>query len=135
MEIITKSTSETQEAGRKLSADLAPGDVIALSGDLGAGKTTFVQGIADGLGISKRINSPTFIIMREYENFVHVDLYRLEGDLKQEMENIGLLDIIREGKSIVVIEWPEKVKEFLPKNTKWIKVTIVDDTKRKIEIS
>lgn len=73
--------------------------------------------------------------MREYENFVHVDLYRLEGDLKQEMENIGLLDIIREGKSIVVIEWPEKVKEFLPKNTKWIKVTIVDDTKRKIEIS
>lgn len=135
MEIITTSTSETQEAGRKLSADLAQGDVIALSGDLGAGKTTFVQGLAEGLGISQRINSPTFIIMREYDGFVHVDLYRLEGNLESEMENIGLLDIIREGKSIVVIEWAEKIKHLLPENTKWINVTIVDDTKRKIEIN
>ena len=81
MEVITKSAGETKEVGRKFSADLTAGDVVGLTGELGSGKTTFIQGVAEGLGVSARVNSPTFIIMREYGKLYHVDLYRLEENL------------------------------------------------------
>ena len=110
------------------------GDVVALSGDLGAGKTTFIKGVAEGLGISSRINSPTFIIMRDYGDFYHVDLYRLEKNVNQEVENLGLMDIISEGKSIVVIEWAEKIKKILPKNTIWVEIKDLGEQKRSIKI-
>src|SRR3972149_1991176 len=101
MELITKSARETQSFGQALAADIVSGKVshvLALKGELGSGKTTFVQGLAKGLGVKKRITSPTFILMREYaishqplaiSYLYHVDLYRLEGDLSREIENLG----------------------------------------------
>lgn len=120
--------------GRGFSADLKKGDVVGLSGDLGAGKTTFIQGLAEGLGVTGRINSPTFIIMRSYGDFYHADLFRLEGDLKREVANVGLLDIIAGGQAVVVIEWAERISEHLPKSTKWVSIENMSENKRRIKI-
>src|SRR3989344_6763716 len=105
MELLTQSSSQTQKAGQRFSADLTPlpdkATILALSGDMGSGKTTFAQGIGQGLGIKKRIISPTFIIMRKYTTdsnrtkfkfFYHIDLYRLEGNISKELQNLGLTD-------------------------------------------
>src|SRR5258708_2304483 len=100
MEIITKSAKETFELGRKIGSHIK-GGVFALVGDLGAGKTTFLQGFAEGLGIKNKIVSPTFILMREYGHFYHLDLYRFEGDVEKEVENLGLLDIWKDPKNVV----------------------------------
>jgi tRNA threonylcarbamoyladenosine biosynthesis protein TsaE len=105
-----------------------------LSGELGSGKTTFIQGVAEGLGIKARVNSPTFIIMREYGSLYHVDLYRLEENLEREVENLGLLDIISEGRSIVIIEWAERIKKLLPQKTNWVNFENIKEDKRKISI-
>lgn len=88
MEVNTKNANETKEFGKKFGASLKGGEVLALSGDLGAGKTTFVQGLAEGLGIDERIMSPTFLLMREHGikfggKLYHVDLYRLESNVEQ----------------------------------------------------
>lgn len=112
--------------GRKIGSSLKGGGVFALSGDLGSGKTTFIQGFAKGLGIKSKIISPTFILMRTYKGIrqltlCHLDLYRLEGDVEEEVKNLGLEEIWDDPKNIVVIEWAEKIKSILPKNTKWIR--------------
>lgn len=140
MEIITKSAQDTQQAGQRLSADLTGGEVIIFEGDLGAGKTTFIQGLAEGLGVNGRINSPTFIIMREYEineqsNFYHIDLYRLENNIKQELENLGILDLINENKHIFAIEWGERARKFLPKDSININFENLDENSRRIIIN
>ncbi len=134
METITQGAQETQRLGQKLAASLKGGETIALVGDLGAGKTTFVQGLAQGLGIKNRMISPTFILMREYDNFYHVDLYRLEENVDEEVRNLGLTDIWGKSGKIVVIEWAEKITDLLPPNTIWINFEILDDEKRKITI-
>ena len=138
MEYITKIAEETQEVGRKLSAAIKGGEVFALCGDLGAGKTTFVQGFAQGLGIASRVNSPTFIIMRTYEAgdkvLYHVDLYRLEENLESEIVQLGLKEAMGDKNNIVLIEWAEKIKNLLPEKTKWIKFENLDGDKRKITI-
>ena len=116
--------------------------MIALTGDLGAGKTTFVQGFAEGLGIKARIVSPTFIIMRTYRvdgkshrfhNFYHLDFYRIEGT-EEDVESLGLTEVWNAPGSVVVVEWAEKIKDFLPTGTIWINFE-VDGTKRKITLS
>jgi tRNA threonylcarbamoyladenosine biosynthesis protein TsaE len=146
MEIITKSAEETKNFGAKIANKLATGHrppdtgayVIALSGELGSGKTTFVQGFAKGLGINERILSPTFILMRLYEleskKFYHVDLYRLENKIDKEMENLGLLDIFKDSENIVLIEWAEKAKETLPPNTVWVNFQRISENERKITV-
>ena len=141
MEFITKSARETQKLGRKVAADLIKKTptVIALTGELGSGKTTFVQGFARGLGIGKKIISPTFILMRTYRAkrrrmLYHLDLYRLESNLEEEIENLGVKDIWKGGKNILVIEWAEKIKNILPKDTTWIKFEYFIDGQRKIII-
>jgi len=101
---------------------------------LGSGKTTFVQGLAKGLGIEKKIISPTFILMRTYGNLYHVDLYRLEGNVAEEAKNLGLTDIWGKKDNIVVIEWAEKIKEIIPKKAKWIKFENIGEDERKITI-
>lgn len=108
---------------------------MGLVGELGSGKTTFIQGVARGLGVKSRVNSPTFIIMREYGNFCHVDLYRLEDNLKVETENLGLFNTISEGKSIILIEWAERIRDFLPKKTKWVGFENIGEDGRRIKIA
>ena len=122
--------------GKRFSANLIPGDVVGLTGELGAGKTVFVQGIAEGLGVRARVNSPTFIILRNYDNardanaLIHVDLYRLEENLKNEITNLGLFDIIMARESVVVIEWAERIKDLLPDATKWVNLEQTENGRR-----
>ncbi|HJX59059.1 MAG TPA: tRNA (adenosine(37)-N6)-threonylcarbamoyltransferase complex ATPase subunit type 1 TsaE [Patescibacteria group bacterium] len=138
MEVITQSAEETKDFGRKTAANLNGGQTLALTGDLGSGKTTFVQGFAEGLGHIGRIISPTFILMRKYDlpdgDFYHVDLYRFEDNVEKEVENIGLRDIWGNKDNIVVIEWAEKIKNLLPENTKWLKFEMVGENERKITV-
>ena len=141
MEFITKSARETQKLGRKVATDLIKKTptIIALTGDLGSGKTTFVQGFVKALGIRKKIISPTFILMRTYKArkgkmLYHLDLYRLESNFKEEVENLGVKDIWKEEKNVLVIEWAEKIKDLLPKGTTWIKFEYLSDDQRKIII-
>lgn len=135
MEIFTNSPEATQDFGKNFANSLKGGEVIALSGDLGTGKTTFVQGLAEGLKIKERILSPTFILMREYrgdKNLYHIDLYRLENPLN-EFSVLGLEEIWGKEQNIIVIEWAEKARQLLPKDTKWIEFFEVGG-KRKIKL-
>lgn len=127
MTITTTSARETEALGRRLGALLRSGDVIALSGDLGAGKTALAHGIAEGVGASGYVASPTFTLVREYSGPVpiyHVDLYRL--DTPQQIEDIGL-DEMLERPGIVVIEWAEKADRWLPKEHLWVTIRFMDD--------
>lgn len=138
MEFTTNSASETKSLGKTLASDLVGGEVFALSGELGSGKTTFVQGFAEGLGVKARIISPTFILMRKYgvgdKNFYHTDLYRLEGNIDNEVINLGLGDVWAKPENIVVIEWAEKIEKMIPKVAKWIKFEDLGGDRRKIII-
>ncbi|KKU03547.1 MAG: hypothetical protein UX88_C0009G0005 [Candidatus Woesebacteria bacterium GW2011_GWC2_47_16] len=138
MELVTKSAEETKNFGKEVASNLEGGEVFALSGELGSGKTTFVQGFAEGLGIKGRIISPTFILMRKYgagdKDFYHIDLYRLEGNVENEVINLGLSDIWAKPENIVVIEWAEKIEKIIPKSAKWIKFENLGGEKRKITI-
>ena len=122
-EILTKSAGETFALGERIAESLKAGDVIALSGDLGVGKTVFSQGIASGLGISDIVCSPTFTILQEYHSgrlpLYHYDVYRL-GD-PSEMEEIGYLDYFY-GDGVCLVEWAEQIEELLPETC--IRVTI-----------
>ncbi len=117
--IITRSAEETVEWGKKFAKELKP-TVVCLYGELGSGKTTFTQGFAKGLGISSRLLSPTFIIVRRYgikplPGFLyHVDLYRLQK--KEDLEGLGLPEMFADRSSYAVIEWAEKLGDFLPKS-------------------
>ena len=138
MELVTKSAEETKNFGKEVASNLEGGEVFALSGELGSGKTTFVQGFAEGLGIKGRIISPTFILMRKYgagdKDFYHIDLYRLEGNVENEVINLGLSDIWAKSENIVAIEWAEKIEKIIPKSAKWIKFENLGGEKRKITI-
>ena len=134
--IITNSKEETVVLAEKLAKDLKGGDFLAFYGDLGAGKTTFIQGLAKGLGIEKRIISPTFIIMRHYKlpkgNFYHVDLYRTQS--RHDLLGIGLDQIIQDENNIVALEWSEKIGDLMPKKRIEIRLKYLDDNQREINI-
>jgi len=140
MEILTNSAQETQKLGERIAADLKPGDILALYGDLGSGKTTFIQGLARGLGIKKRVISPTFIFIRPYsvsnkssvKTLYHVDLYRIDK-LKQ-TKGLGLEEIFADKKGIVVIEWADRIEPILPQKRLDIYFEYLTDNKRKIKI-
>lgn len=114
MEYCTKGEAETEALGEKLAGALAPGTVIAFTGDLGAGKTAFTRGLARGLGVTVRVTSPTFTIVNEYEGgrlpLFHFDLYRLEGS--DELFDIGWEDYLRRG-GVCAVEWSEKAADAL----------------------
>jgi len=140
-EIVTTSAEETQKFAGEFAQKIKPGDIITLSGELGAGKTTFVQGFAQGLGITQRIISPTFIIMRTYSisnpkslisNFYHIDLYRTVSE--KDLEGLGLKDIFADPFAITVIEWPERLASNFPKKNWDIHIENLDENKRKIII-
>lgn len=145
MEIITKSAQQTQKLGEefannlvKISENKPEGIVIALFGDLGSGKTTFTQGLAKGLGIKDRVISPTFILTRQYRlektggNLYHLDLYRIGSD--KEAFNLGFQDDWKTKGNIFVIEWPEKIKEILPKDKIEIYFEHINKNERQIKI-
>ena len=141
MEILTKSAHETKSLGKKIATDLIRNhaNVLALTGELGSGKTTFVQGLAEGLGIKQRIISPTFILVRKYAvpsiSFYHIDLYRLEKNVEAEVRNLGVEEIWQNPDNIVVIEWAEKIRSMIPKKSTWIIFENLGVDKRKITIS
>ena len=120
---------ETQELALKLAELVAPQDTITLEGDLGAGKTTFTQSFAKGLGIKRNVNSPTFTIMKQYEGRIplnHLDVYRLEDS----DEDLGW-DEVFYGDAVTVVEWAHLIEEELPKARLAIEITRIDDTSRK----
>jgi tRNA threonylcarbamoyladenosine biosynthesis protein TsaE len=131
----SKSSDETVELGREIGKALQSNDVIALTGQLGAGKTTLIQGIAEGLEVKDYVTSPTFIIINEYQGrlpFYHIDLYRL--DEVRDMEELGIEEYFTRG-GVCVIEWAEKLKELLPKSAEKIEIEIISETERKICVS
>ena len=115
--------AETEAIGCALAARLAPGAVVAFSGDLGAGKTAFVRGMARGLGISQRVTSPTFTIVNEYEGgrlpLFHFDMYRLGSS--DELFDIGWEDYLIRG-GVCAVEWSERVTDALPEDTLWVDI-------------
>ena len=126
MIIETRSPEETFELGKKIGEAAKPGQVYTLNGDLGVGKTVFTQGVAEGLGITEPVSSPTFTIVQVYEEgrlpFYHFDVYRI-GDI-EEMEEIGYDDYFF-GEGICLIEWAELIRDILPE--KRIEITIEKD--------
>jgi tRNA threonylcarbamoyladenosine biosynthesis protein TsaE len=106
--------------------------VFGLTGNLGAGKTTFIQAFAKGLGIRSRLTSPTFVLMKKYGNLYHLDCYRIK-DFKDVLA-MDFAEIVNEQKNIILIEWAEKIKKILPLDTVWLQFKILDKNKRKIII-
>lgn len=136
----THKCAETQQLGYNFAKTLQGGEVLALKGDLGCGKTTFVQGLAKGLGIKEKITSPTFVLLKEYRfipkklqatsaslreagrssyRLAHLDCYRLGSS--QDAQALGLAEYLSKPDIVTVIEWPERIKDLLPKETIWIK--------------
>lgn len=153
MEFLTISAWQTRKMGKLLAEEIVRHSsqkkafVIGLKGELGGGKTTFVQGFAKGLRVKEKILSPTFVILKrfsiphqkkitdpgqKFENFYHLDCYRIENE--EEILDIGFKDIIDNPKNIIVIEWAERIKKILPINTLWIRFEFIDRKRRKIVI-
>lgn len=136
MEVSTKSTEETKELAFKIAKKISKGNVLALYGDLGSGKTTFTRYLTEALGLKSRVQSPTFVIARKYENgntiLNHIDLYRLSSI--QEAKDIGIEEFLVNPKSITIIEWPELIEDLLPENTIRIYFEYVGENERKIKV-
>lgn len=125
--ITTLDADETRQVGEELGKRLVPGEVVALIGDLGAGKTVLTQGILKGVGIQEPVSSPSFIMAREYQTptpTVHIDLYRLNNS--KDFLALGF-DEYLDGQWITVIEWAEKVADILPKKHHQIHLSWGDD--------
>jgi tRNA threonylcarbamoyladenosine biosynthesis protein TsaE len=136
LKLISNSIKETLAIGEKLGKSLRPGDVIALVGDLGSGKTVLTKGIAKGLGVknTRYVNSPTFVIIKEYKGKVplyHFDIYRLNRYTL--VDDIAFEEYFY-GDGVTVVEWADKIPELLPKKRIEVRLSVVGDTKRKIEV-
>ena len=143
---VSQSPARTEKVARMLGAELRSlskkrthAFCIALSGELGAGKTLFVKGLARGLGLRAQIQSPTFIIMRRhtlkrsaFKHFWHVDCYRLKK--QSELAALHFREILNDPKNIIAIEWAERVKKLLPKDTLWISMSHDSPTVRAITL-
>ncbi len=136
MKIVSKSEKQTIILGKKFAQHLQGGEIIGLTGNLGAGKTVFIKGMAQGLKIKQIITSPTFVLMKVYKTnkreseanlhesqiqwFCHIDAYRLKNG--QDLINIGVKDYLCRPDTVTVIEWAERVKNILPKNKISVKI-------------
>ncbi len=133
--IVTRSAGETLSLGRRLGRLLGPGTVLALRGELGAGKTCFVQGLARGLGVKEdHVVSPTFVLVREYRGrlpLYHIDLYRLSAG--REVESLGLEEYL-EGEGVCAVEWAEKAEGILPASGPRITLTLRSASSRTIKL-
>lgn len=140
-EIITNSAKEMKWLGKEMAKEIIKTEkkkalIIGMEGDLGSGKTTFIQGVAKGLGIKEKITSPSFVILKKYKIpktarcFVHIDCYRIKSD---DLLELGFEEIAENPQNIIVIEWAERAKKIL-KDAPWIKFEYVDKDKRKITV-
>jgi tRNA threonylcarbamoyladenosine biosynthesis protein TsaE len=132
-EFISNQPEETMDFSKRLAEFLKPGDVIALEGDLGAGKTTFTKGLALGLDIKRNVNSPTFTIIKEYQGrmpLYHMDVYRVEDSF----EDLGF-DEYFEGNGITVVEWAHLIEEQLPQELLMISLFLGENGTRKIVVT
>ena len=132
---ITRSPEETQAFGEEIGKKLVEGDVVALTGELGAGKTCLAQGLGWGLGIDRKLylTSPSFTLIKEYQGRIpvyHIDLFRL--DSVEEMDEFLLQDYL--GKGVTIIEWAEKIETLLPAKHLRIEIVIVTENERRIKI-
>ena len=134
-EYISCSPSQTVEIGRKIACLLKSGDVVALFGDLGTGKTCLISGIADGLGFSGEVSSPTFALVNEYLggrlNLYHFDMYRVES--WEDLYSTGYFDYL-ESDGVLAIEWSENIEAALPDGVIEITIERTDETERKITV-
>jgi tRNA threonylcarbamoyladenosine biosynthesis protein TsaE len=129
--LTTKGADETESVGVAVGSQLEAGDLVVLTGDLGAGKTTFAKGVARGLGVTQRVTSPTFTIVQEYEGRVpvaHVDVYRL--DRIQELHDLGFEELL-EGR-VTLVEWGEAVAMVLPLDRIDVSIAMDDDDDRRV---
>jgi tRNA threonylcarbamoyladenosine biosynthesis protein TsaE len=127
---VTTADDETRAVGEALGRRLGPGDVVCLSGPLGAGKTTLAQGIARGLGVEEVVNSPTFTLVQEYAGHLpvfHLDVYRLSGPA--EAEDLAIPEMIAAG-GVLLIEWPERIAPLLPADRLEIRLQPVGEARR-----
>lgn len=146
--MITRNQAETIEAGIKFAKSLKGGEVLALVGDLGSGKTTFMKGLAEGLKVNEVITSPTFVLLKSYHGkisapgrsasggkdieLVHVDAYRV--DTIEDIKSVGIEDYLNRDDVILAIEWADKIKKILPKNAIEIKFKTLNKNKREINL-
>ncbi len=136
LEAVSTDESTTRRIGAALGRRLRPGDVVAVQGPLGAGKTRFIQGLADGLGVTEPVQSPSFILIQAYPlpgsgRFYHVDLYRLEEP--EEAWALGLWDLFAEP-AIVALEWPERAAGLIPEPYLQVSLVPLGETIRRIQI-
>lgn len=132
LDFISHSEAQTRRLGARLAAFLNPGDVIALIGDLGSGKTRWVQGLCKGLGVTDPVISPTFTLVNEYQGLYpvyHIDLYRLDD--AAETATFGLEDYLY-GSGITVIEWADRIKTLLPDEFLAVELHHLEETKRRV---
>lgn len=130
LDVISRAPDETRKVGAALAELLIPGDVVSLTGDLGAGKTAFVQGAARALGVQEPVTSPTFVLVRQYRGDVpvhHVDVYRL--DRVQEVLDLGYEDLL-DPSGVVFVEWGDAIDTLLPDDHLRVEITTDDEARR-----
>ncbi len=140
MKIITLSEKQTLALGKKIAKELKGGETIALIGELGAGKTIFTKGIADGLKIKKIITSPTFVLMKVYpidleknnkiKTLCHIDAYRLNS--RKDLIDIGINDYLGQKNTVTIIEWADQVEDILPINTIFVKIEVESNGRKRV---
>lgn len=133
LEFVSRSPEQTRRLGVRLGSMLQSGDIVCLKGDLGSGKTTFVQGLAQGWGSLDIVTSPTFVLVNQYQRMdgstiFHLDAYRMQNAL--EAEDLDLVQMIDNG--CLVVEWPDKIREALPEECLWIEMAYVADESRQM---
>lgn len=138
-EIITHNAEETRQFGKELAKRLTLGTLLTLSGELGAGKTTFVQGLAEGLGVPEGVTSPTFVIIIEHDGKVpllHLDAYRLESLCFDAIRESGVPEFLDRDDAIKVVEWPQRIADFLPVPDVEVEIEMgADDNDRRIRLT
>jgi tRNA threonylcarbamoyladenosine biosynthesis protein TsaE len=136
MQITTKNSQETIDLGKKIAKIIKKGDIIALSGNLGAGKTTFVKGVAQGLGVKQNsVNSPSFVLLKTYMGklpLYHFDFYRIK---KVKESYVMGIDEFMFADGVSLIEWADKIKKILPKQYLQIEFRFINENQRKIKLS
>lgn len=139
-EIVTNSFQETFALGKDFAEVLKGGEAICLFGDLGAGKTTFTQGLLSGLGVKDTVNSPTFVVMKQYtlddnkngiDKVYHIDTYRVEAN---DIIDLGWEEIITNIKNVTIVEWPEKIENIIPSGAMRFYFKCLDENRRNITL-